>query len=170
MSIWADIHKRSNGLADRTEDEVLKKTIAKLDSFRTEIAQYAESFLKMAQRAFNENDRYTCAIYYTLYAVALNKDRIDDEMIVDFLMERVFCPSSRVSTELSLDEAQKKAVVDSIFDRSPNGFRHAISSFDFSQVENNNLPFNELKNYYFSFYDFIGTCINENLIPDIRHI
>ena len=169
MSVWSDIQKRSAGEVNRKEDEVQMKIEAKLASFRDELAPFTDLFLEKAKEAFKKNDRYTCAIFYTLYAIALNTDKIDDEDIVDFLKDRVFIPEGKISADLHLDDAQKKDLVEKIFDRSFYGFGHSIASLDFSQMENEHLPF-ETKTKSITFFDFIGICKQVKYWPDIRVI
>ena len=168
MSVWNDIRKRGNGKQLRKEDEEQKKIEAEVTSFAEELASFADVYLKKAKDAFMNNDRYTCAIFYILYAIALNKDKLDI-FIKEFLEDVVFIPEGKVSRELSLDDNQKKALVDSIFDRSYYGFGHSIASFDFSPVENANLPF-EAGSQCITFFDFIGICKQVDRWPDIRAI
>ena len=175
-SIWSQMIDRARGTVIRLED--IAHAAYEVDSafdelelieFQSEMAQSADLFRIKAVEAFNENDRYTCAIYYTLYAIALNKE-LKDIYIKHFLMERVFTPSLKVSDEISLDESQKKDVVDSIFDRSSyDGFGRCIAPLDFSMVENSNLPF-ETSSHSISFFDFIGICKKRDIWPDIRKI
>ena len=175
-SIWSDIEDRSSGDKMRKEDiafaaNEVEQAFDELEliDFQAEMARFADLFRIKAVEAFNKNDRYTCAIYYTLYAIALNKE-LKNIYTKWFLMERVFAPSLKVTTELSLDESQKKDVVDSIFDRaSYDGFGRCIASLDFSMVENSNLPF-ETSSRSISFFDFIGICKKRDIWSDIRNI
>lgn len=169
MSIWADIHRRSNGEQLRKEDEVQKKIEAEVTSFADELASYADVYLKKAKDAFLNNDRYTCAIFYTLYAIALNQEKIDI-FFKEFLEGIVFIPEGKVSAELTLAENQKLELVDSIFNRS-SGLGHSFIrlSFDFSAIEFSNIPF-ETTSKSCSFFDFIGICKQVDRWPDIRAI
>ena len=138
-----------------------------LTEFQAEMASFADQFLEKAKVAFNKNDRYACAIFYTLYAVALNKE-LKDIHIKRFLMARVFTPSPKVTTELSLDESQQKEVVDCIFDMSCyNSFGTILLSLDLSQVERKNFPFNSF-GQDFSFFDFILICKMKDIIPVVK--
>lgn len=172
-SIWAHMMRRSVGEEVSLEDigqagyEVdMAFDDLEMSVFQLEMAQYADQFRIKAIEAFNKNERYLCAIYYTLYAISLNKN-LKDIFIKTFLMEQVFAPSLTVTAELSLDEAQQKEVVDCIFNRSSIAFGGCINSLDFSMVENKNIPFNVSGTSY-SFFDFIGICKSPNVWPDIR--
>ncbi|MBO4656562.1 MAG: hypothetical protein J5639_02195 [Bacteroidales bacterium] len=155
----------------RKEDAVEKAEKAELDAMIEGLGKNLDQFLIKAKEAFLENDRYTCAIFYTLYALALNKD-ILDIFFKDFLKDNVFIPDGNVSPDLTLDDSQKKNLVDSIFDRS-YGFGHMIvnnkPSFDFSAIEFVNFPF-ETTSKSISFFDFIGKCKQVDCCPDIRDI
>ena len=141
-----------------------------LIEFQAEMARFADQFRINAVEAFNKNHRYTCAIFYTLYAIALNKE-LKHIHVKYFLLENVFSPSSEVTSELSLSESQKKEVVDSIFNRSSrySGFGWYVASLDLSLVENENLPF-ETDSTDITFFDFIGICEHPEIWPDIRSI
>ena len=187
--MWGQMYKRGAGelLPQEKINLAQEEVFMALDElelieFQAEMARFADLFRSKAVEAFNKNDRYTCAIYYTLLMIALNKE-LKDTLAVDvlkdfldppyikwFLMVRVFAPSSKVTIELSLDESQKKEVVDAIFDRaSHNGFGRCIAYLDFSMVENNNLPF-ATKSQCITFFDFIGICKDQERWPDIRKI
>lgn len=138
-----------------------------LTEFQAEMASFADQFRKKAEVAFNNNDRYACAIFYTLYAVALNKE-LKDIYIKRFLMARVFTPSPKVTTELSLDESQQKEVVDCILDMSRyDSIGPILLSLDLSQVERNNFPFKPC-GQDFSFFDFILICKMKDIIPVVK--
>ena len=138
-----------------------------LTEFQAEMASFADQFREKAKDALEKNDRYACAIFYTLYAVALNKE-LKDIYIKRFLMARVFTPSPKVTTELSLDESQQKEVVDCIFDMSRyNSIGPILLSLDLSQVERNNFPFQSC-GQDFSFFDFILICKMKDIIPVVK--
>ena len=160
---------RMEDAADVANEIQLAFDELELADFQAEMALFADQFRINAVEAFNKNDRYTCAIFYTLYAIAMNQV-LGDIYIKYFLLEKVFAPSSEVSPELSLDELQKKDVVDLIFDRSSSisGFGWHIASLDFSLVENENLPF-ETNSHGITFFDFIGICKRPDIWPDIRN-
>ena len=101
MSIWTDIHRRSNGQQMRKEDAVEKAEKAELDAMIEGLGKNLDQFLIKAKEAFLENDRYTCAIFYTLYALALNKDILVDAFSssADFLSE--FFTQTTMSTTIS---------------------------------------------------------------------
>jgi len=175
-SVWTLIYKRGAGELIRIEEAAhaayeveLAFDEMELSEFLAEMSKYADQFRSKAIEAFNSNDRYTCAIYYTLYAISLNKE-LKDIYIKRFLMERVFIPLSKITPEITLEESQKKDVVNSIFDRSSvNGFGRRIASLDFRLVENDNLPF-KTESRCFTFFDFIGACKDVARWPDIRKI
>lgn len=171
MSVWTDIQKRSAGEKIRKEDEAQMIIDAEVASFVKELASYADEYLKKAKDAFMNNDRYTCAIFYTLYAIALNKDKVDI-FFKEYLEGTVFIPDGIVSAELTLDENQKKELVDSIFKRSSGlGYSLIRLSFDFSAIEFVNFPFETTsRSKGFSFFDFIGICKDVERYPDIRAI
>ena len=160
MENAASVADEVNGAFDELE----------LIEFQAEMARFADQFRIKAVEAFNKNDRYTCAIFYTLYAIALNKELKYLE-VKYFLLDKVFIPSSKVTPELSLSESQKKEVVDLIFNRSSRytGFGWYVASLDLSLVENENLPF-ATDSTCISFFDFIGICKNPAIWPDIRNI
>lgn len=138
-----------------------------LTEFQAEMASFEKQFLEKATDALEKNDRYACAIFYTLYAVAKNKE-LKDIHIKRFLMERVFTPSPIVTTELSLDESQQKEVVDCIFDMSYyNSFGTILLSLDLSQVERKSFPFKPF-GQDFSFFDFILICKMKDIIPVVK--
>ena len=175
-SPWGKIRMKSLGQTVSIEDasyvrEQVNGAFDELEliEFQAEMAKFAEQFRIKAVEAFNKNDRYTCAIFYTLYAIAMNKELKHLE-IKRFLLQRVFSPSSEVTPELSLDESQKKEVVDLIFNRSSrySGLGWYLTSLDFSLVENGNLPF-ETDSTGVTFFDFIGICRNPEIWPDIRN-
>ena len=176
-SVWMEVRMRSLGKTVSMEDTVCARDQVdeafdelELIEFQAEMAKFADQFRAKAVEAFNKNDRYTCAIFYTLYAIALNKD-LKHLYVKEFLLEKVFSPSSVVTPELSLDETQKKEVVDLIFTRASrySGFGWYIASLDLSMVENENLPF-ETDSTCITFFDFIGICNKPELLPDIRNI
>lgn len=171
MSIWGDMLDKGLGEQIKKEDEVILKEEADLNELRERLVVHMNLFLKKAKEAFNENDRYTCAIFYSLFAIAVNKDKIDI-FIRDFLVKSVFVPDGKVTAKLSLDENQKKELVDSIFNRSSyDGLGHSfiLQSFDFSSIEFANLPF-ETTSKDISFFDFIGICKQVERWPDIHTI
>lgn len=176
-SPWAEMREISIGASVRMENaaNVADEVNGAFDElelieFQAEMARFADQFRIKAVEAFNKNDRYTCAIFYTLYAIALNKELKYLE-VKYFLLDKVFIPSSEVTPELSLSESQKKEVVDLIFNRSSRytGFGWYVASLDLSLVENENLPF-ETDSTGISFFDFIGICKNPDTWPNIRNI
>ena len=176
-SPWMELRKQSLGETVSIENasnaaEQVDGAFDELEliEFQAEMARFADQFRIKAVEAFNKNNRYTCAIFYTLYAIALNKELKYLE-VKYFLLDKVFIPSSEVTPELSLSESQKKEVVDLIFNRSSRytGFGWYVASLDLSLVENENLPF-ETDSTCISFFDFIGLCKNPDRWPDIRSI
>ncbi len=183
-SPWVIINKRSQGIIISRED--FADTVYQVDlafdeleliEFQSEMNRFVDQFRIKAVEAFKKNDRYTCGIYYTLYAIAsnkelktINKEELKDINIKRFIMERVLAPSLIVTSEITLVESQKKDIVDSVFDRSSFfGFGRLIAPLDFSMVENNNLPF-ETNSNSITFFDFIGICKEQEFFPDIRNI
>ena len=141
-----------------------------LAAFTDEMERHAAQFRDKTKRAYWDNDRYSCAIYYTLNAIALNGGNIDDIGIMRYLMKNVFIPESKVSADLSLNESQKKQITESIFDRSPEGFGHMIQSLDFRQVEDGNLPFLFISIDHVSFFNWIGICLDEKKYPILSEV
>ena len=141
-----------------------------LSVFMDEMAKHGYQFRDKAKEAFWSNDRYSCALYYTLYTIAKNDGWVKDIGIKRFLMDRVFVPERKITADISLDETQKKAFVESVYDRSsPEGFGRIIKTLDFRQVENGNLPF-FIANDEISFFDWIGICLNIEQYPVISEV
>ena len=171
MSIAYGETLRSEDIADVAQEVDIAFDELELMELQSEMAVFVDQFRMRAIEAFNKNDRYTCAIYYTLYAIAMNKDLKDDLYIKSFLMERIFTPSTKVTLDISLNDSQKKEVVDSIFKRSYKaGFGYYLQTLDLSLVECDNLPFETTNKHGMFFFDFIGICKRENIWPDIRTI
>ena len=141
-----------------------------LAAFTDEMERLATQFRDKAKRAYWDNDRYSCAVYYTLNAIALNGGNIDDIGVMRYLMKNVFIPESKVTADLSLDESQKKQITESVFDRSSEGFGHMIQSLDFRQVEDGNLPFPFVSIVHVTFFDWIGICLDEKKYPILSEI
>ncbi|MBQ3882212.1 MAG: hypothetical protein II730_06895, partial [Bacteroidales bacterium] len=162
-SIGNNTPRRSNGsLTPKEEAEQ-----AELSTFMDEMAGYATQFLSNAKKAFWDNDRYSCAVYYTLLAIAKNQEEVKDIEIKRFLMENVFFKDSKVTADLSLDESQKKKVSEAVFDRSSNrSLGYLIRSLDFRQVEKGHLPF-FISLDDVTFFDWIGICLNKVDYPDL---
>jgi hypothetical protein len=136
-----------------------------LGAFIDEMERCATQFRDKAKRAYWDNDRYSCAVYYTLNAIALNGGNIDDIEVMRYLMKNVFILESKVTADLSLNESQKKQITESVFDRSPEGFGHMIQSLDFRQVEDGNLPFPFVSIDHVTFFNWIGICLDEKSYP-----
>jgi len=168
MGIFNAGIERNQGNGEKEEDRVAKAIQDELNAFLAELKNYSGSFLDKAIDAFSNNDRYTCAIFYTLWAISLNS-KLEDIVIKEYLSRNVFAPSNCVTIDLSLDENQKKDVVDSAFDRSIYVFGGILSSLDLSLSEDEHLPFNT-RNRDISFFDFIGICKKQDIWPDIRQI
>ena len=136
-----------------------------LGAFIDEMERCATQFRDKAKSAYWDNDRYSCAVYYTLNAIALNGGNIDDIGVMRYLMKNVFILESKVTADLSLNESQKKQITESVFDRSPEGFGHMIQSLDFRQVEDGNLPFPFVSIDHVTFFNWIGICLDEKSYP-----
>ena len=136
-----------------------------LAAFTDEMERLATQFRDKAKRAYWDNDRYSCAVYYTLYAIALNGGNIDDIGVMRYLKKNAFIPESKVTAGLSLNESQKKQITESVFDRSSEGFGHMIQSLDFRQVEDSNLPFPFVSIDHVTFFYWIGICLDEKSYP-----
>jgi hypothetical protein len=142
-----------------------------LAAFMDEMERLANQFKDKAKEAYWSNDRYTCALYYILHTIALNKKWVDDISIERFLMDRVFTPERKVCADLSIDDAQKKAFVESVYDRSSiEGFGKIIKSLDFRQVEDGNLPFVFVSLDHVTFFDWIGICLDEKTYPNLTEV
>lgn len=140
-----------------------------LAAFLDEMEKLADQFKEKAKKSYRENDRYSCAVYYTLYAIALNRKHIDDIGVVRYLRNNVFL-SGAITANLTLDESQKKQVAESVFDQSPEGLGHILQSLNFREVEDEHLPFLFISLKHVSFFDWIGICLDEKNYPDLFEI
>ena len=141
-----------------------------LAAFMDEMEKLASQFREKAKKAYWDNDRYSCAVYYALNAIALNGNNVDDIGIMRYLMKNVFIPETKVTADLTLDESQKKQIAESVFDRSSEGLGHMIQSLDFRQVEDGNLPFPFVFIDHVTFFDWIGICLDEKNYPILSEI
>lgn len=141
-----------------------------LSAFMDQMAKHGYQFRDKAKSAYWDNDRYSCAVYYALYAIAINADNVDDIGIMRYLMKNVFIPESKVTADLSLDESQKKQIAESVFDRSPEGFGHLIQPLIFREVEDGNLPFPFVSIDHVMFFDWIGICLDEKKYPVLTEL
>lgn len=101
------------------DDIISRNARTTFAQFLTDMSKYTDVFREKAINAFKNNDRYSCAIYYMLYTVAINYNHTGmDIYIKEYLLNNVFFPDSIVKPELTIEEGKKKEIVDDIFNRS----------------------------------------------------